>query len=67
LIRCRRSCFIALLVERDIGYRIPERVSPARAEVALFCFDNGKLLSRVNTVIGTYPYEPVRIWWRKAT
>ncbi|GAA4108877.1 hypothetical protein ACFFTN_01470 [Aminobacter aganoensis] len=47
--------------------RIPDRVSPAQAEIALYQHDNGILLGRVNALIEAYPYEPVRIWWRKAT
>ncbi|KRB26338.1 hypothetical protein [Mesorhizobium sp. Root172] len=47
--------------------RVPDRVSPAQAEIALFNFDNGGLLANVNAVIEAFPYEPVRIWWRKAT
>lgn len=47
--------------------RVPPRVSPAQAEIALFNYDNGVLLERVNTLINEYPYEPLRIWWRKAT
>ncbi|OBQ72405.1 hypothetical protein [Mesorhizobium loti] len=47
--------------------RVPDRVSPAQAEIALFNFDNGGLLADVNAVIEAFPYEPVRIWWRKAT
>lgn len=47
--------------------RVPDKVSPAQAEIALFNFDNGGLLANVNAVIDDFPYEPVRIWWRKAT
>jgi hypothetical protein len=47
--------------------RVPDRVSPAQAEIALYNFDNGPLLAAVNAVIEAFPYEPVRIWWRKAT
>ncbi|WP_421912721.1 hypothetical protein [Mesorhizobium sp.] len=47
--------------------RIPGKVSPAQAEIALFNFDNGALLANVNAAIEAFPYEPVRIWWRKAT
>lgn len=46
---------------------VPERVSPAQAEIALYQHDEGALLGQVNALIDTYPYEPVRIWWRKAT
>lgn len=46
---------------------VPERVSPAQAEIALYQYDSGVLLNRVNALIEAYPYEPVRIWWRKAT
>ncbi|AZO54871.1 MULTISPECIES: hypothetical protein [unclassified Mesorhizobium] len=47
--------------------RVPDRVSPAQAEIALFNVDNGLLLGIVNAAIEAFPYEPVRIWWRKAT
>ncbi|MCZ8547648.1 hypothetical protein OOJ09_25970 [Mesorhizobium qingshengii] len=47
--------------------RIPDRVSPAQAEIALYQVDNGALLGNVNAVIDAFPYEPVRIWWRKAS
>lgn len=47
--------------------RVPDRVFPAQAEIALFNHDNGVLLRQVNLLIDAYPYEPVRIWWRKAT
>lgn len=46
---------------------VPSQVSPAQAEIALYNYNNGVLLGQVNTLIDTYPYEPVRIWWRKAT
>jgi hypothetical protein len=46
---------------------VPDQVSPAQAEIALFNFDNGTLLATVNATIEAFPYEPVRIWWRKAT
>lgn len=46
---------------------VPERVSPAQAEIALHRHDDGVLLALVNALIDAYPYEPVRIWWRKAT
>lgn len=46
---------------------VPDQVSPAQAEIALFKRDNGALLAQVNALIEAYPYEPVRIWWRKAT
>lgn len=46
---------------------VPQRVSPAQAEIALYQYDDGALLAQVNALIDTYPYEPVRIWWRKAT
>lgn len=46
---------------------VPERVSPAQAEIAIHQRDNGILLGQVNALIDAYPYEPVRIWWRKAT
>jgi hypothetical protein len=46
---------------------VPERVSPAQAEIALHRHDDGVLLGQVNALIDAYPYEPVRIWWRKAT
>ena len=46
---------------------VPERVSPAQAEIALHRYDEGVLLGQVKALIETYPYEPVRIWWRKAT
>ncbi|MDR7220367.1 hypothetical protein [Aminobacter aminovorans] len=45
----------------------PLSVSPAQAEIALHRHDNGVLLAQVNALIESYPYEPVRIWWRKAT
>jgi hypothetical protein len=45
---------------------VPERVSPAQAEIALYQYDDGVLLGQVNALIDAYPYEPVRIWWRKA-
>lgn len=47
--------------------RVPNRVSPAQAEIALYQHDGGTLLGQVNALIDSYPYEPVRIWWRKAT
>jgi hypothetical protein len=47
--------------------QVPDRVSPAQAEIALYRYDVGVLLGRVNDLIAAYPYEPVRIWWRKAT
>jgi hypothetical protein len=47
--------------------RVPDRVSPAQAEIALYNVDNGVLLANVNAMIDAFPYEPVRIWWRKAT
>lgn len=46
---------------------VPDRVSPAQAETALYRYDDGVLLGLVNDLIAAYPYEPVRIWWRKAT
>lgn len=46
---------------------IPDRVSPAQAEIALYNVDNGALLASVNAIVEAFPYEPVRIWWRKAT
>lgn len=46
---------------------VPTRVSPAQAEIALHRHDDGVLLGQVNALIDAYPYEPVRIWWRKAT
>jgi len=46
---------------------VPVRVSPAQAEIALYQHDDGVLLGQVNALIDAYPYEPVRIWWRKAT
>jgi hypothetical protein len=46
---------------------VPESVSPAQAEIALYRYDEGVLLGRVNDLIASFPYEPVRIWWRKAT
>ncbi|GAA2817339.1 hypothetical protein EDC40_103635 [Aminobacter aminovorans] len=46
---------------------VPDRVSPAQAEIALHRHDDGVLLGQVNALIDSYPYEPVRIWWRKAT
>jgi hypothetical protein len=52
---------------------IPSEVSPAQAEIALYRFTaggalpEGAFLGQVNALINTYPYEPVRIWWRKAT
>jgi hypothetical protein len=46
---------------------VPDRVSPAQAEIALYNVDNGTLLATVNAAINAFPYEPVRIWWRKAT
>lgn len=46
---------------------VPARVSPAQAEIALHRHDDGVLLGQVNALIESYPYEPVRIWWRKAT
>jgi len=46
---------------------VPERVSPAQAEIVLYHHDAGILLGRVNALIESYPYEPVRIWWRKPT
>ena len=45
---------------------VPERVSPAQAGIALHRHDEGVLLGQVNALIDSYPYEPVRIWWRKA-
>lgn len=42
-------------------------VSPAQAEIVLYRYDDGVLLGQVNALIDAYPYEPVRIWWRKAT
>lgn len=45
----------------------PAQVSPAQAEIALWNYDRGPLLGQVNALIDSYPYEPVRIWWRKAT
>lgn len=52
--------------------RAPDRVSPAQAEIALWRYEEngyapGQLLAQVRALIETYPYEPVRIWWRKAT
>jgi hypothetical protein len=47
--------------------RVPDRVSPAQAEIALYNVDNGALLANINAVIDAFSYEPVRIWWRKAT
>lgn len=46
---------------------VPGSVSPAQAEIALHRYDDGVLLAQVNALIDAYPYEPVRIWWRKAT
>lgn len=46
---------------------VPSQVSPAQAEIALYRYDDGVLLGRINALIDAYPYEPVRIWWRKAT
>lgn len=46
---------------------VPDHVSPAQAEIALYRYDDGALLAQVNALIDAYPYEPVRIWWRKAT
>lgn len=43
---------------------VPESVSPAQAEIVLY---RTGLLATVNTLIDSHEYEPVRIWWRKAT
>lgn len=53
--------------EAERGPVVPTSVSPAQAEIALYRYDDGVLLGQVNALIDAYPYEPVRIWWRKAT
>lgn len=60
------SIIVTAQMKADEAYRatIPSEVSPAQAEIALY---NAGMLDAVNALLDTYPYEPVRIWWRKAT
>lgn len=57
---------VAPFIEPILEPQIPLRVSAAQAEIALYRYDEGVLLARINALIDTYPYEPVRIWWRKS-
>lgn len=53
--------------------RVPAQVSLSQAKIALYRFTagdtlaEGEFLSQVDSLIETYPYVPVRIWWQTAT